>query len=99
MINYKQRMMDFAISKNKKGKKDNMEEKIIENVERIIPQFVKIARQMWIDYDKEADVLYINFEKPQNADDSVMDGNIIVHKRANKIVGLTIVNASKFRSN
>ncbi len=75
-----------------------MEEKIINSVEEIIPQFVKIARQMWIDYDREADVLYINFEKPQNADNSIMEGNIIVHKRGNKIVGLTVTNASKFRA-
>jgi len=70
---------------------------MINNVERMIPQFVNIARQMWIDYDKEADVLYISFEKPQNADDSVMDGNVIMHKKGAKIVGLTILNASKFK--
>ena len=75
-----------------------MEEKIINSVEEIIPQFVKIARQMWIDYDREADVLYVNFEKPQNADNSIMEGNVIVHKRGNRIVGMTITNASKFRA-
>ena len=75
-----------------------MEEGIINNVEKIIPQFVKIAKQMWIDYDKEADVLYIGFAKPQNADDSVMEGSIIVHKRGSEVVGLTIINASKFRA-
>lgn len=75
-----------------------MEEEIINNVEKIIPQFVKIAKHMWIDYDKEADVLYISFEKPQNADDSIMDGSIIIHKRGNEIVGLTIMNASKFKA-
>lgn len=74
-----------------------MEEQIINKIEKIIPDFVKIARNMWIDYDKEADVLYISFEKPQNADDSLMDGNLIIHKRAGKIVGLTILNASEFR--
>ena len=54
-----------------------MEEKIINKIEKIIPQFVSIARQMWIDYDQEADVLYISFAKPQNADDSIMDGNFV----------------------
>ena len=75
-----------------------MEEKIINEVEKIVPEFVKIAKQMWIDYDKEADVLYISFEKPQNADDSLMDGNVIIHKRGESVVGLTIPNASKFRA-
>ena len=75
-----------------------MEEKIISKVEKIIPQFVSIAGQMWIDYDQEADVLYISFAKPQNADNSIMDGNIIVHRREGNIVGLTIINASKFKA-
>ena len=63
---------------------------------KVIPEFVSLARQMWIDFDKEADVLYISFEKPQHADDSLMDGNIIVHKRKGNIVGLTVLNASDF---
>ena len=75
-----------------------MEEKMMHNVEKIIPQFVEIAGQMWIDYDKVADVLYISFAKPQNADESVMEGNLIVHKRGNAVVGMTIINASKFKS-
>jgi len=33
---------------------------------------------MWIDYDKEADVLYISFKKPQQANDSVMEEDIIL---------------------
>ncbi len=75
-----------------------MEEKIMSNIWKIIPQFVKIAKQMWIDYDQGADVLYISFARPQNADNSVMDGNVIFHKRGNIIVGLTITNASKFKA-
>lgn len=75
-----------------------MEEIIISKIEKIIPQFISIARQMWIDYDKEADVLYISFSKPQNADNSVMEGNLIIHKRGSSIVGLTILNASKFKN-
>lgn len=75
-----------------------MEEKIINKIEKMIPGFVNIARSLWIDYDREADVLYISFEKPQNAEDSLMEGNLIIHKRENKIVGLTILNASKFKS-
>jgi uncharacterized protein YuzE len=74
-----------------------MEEKIISKIEKIIPQFVSIARQMWIDYDSEADVLYVSFAKPQNADESVMEKDVIIHKRADKVVGLTVINASKHK--
>ncbi len=56
---------------------------------------MKIAHQMWIDYDEEADVLYISLEKPQHADDSIMEDDVIVHKRKNKIVGLTFLHASE----
>ena len=27
---------------------------------------------VWIDYDKDVDVMYISFEKPQKADDSIL---------------------------
>ena len=42
----------------------------------------------------EADVLYLSFEKPQCADDSMMedDGNIY-HYRKNHLVGITLSNA------
>ena len=51
--------------------------------------------QIWTDYDSEADVLYIVFRKPQQANDSVMeaDGNIY-HYRDSELVGVTIPNAS-----
>ena len=76
-----------------------MEKQIINKVEKMIPEFVNIIdKSLWIDYDKEADVLYISFEKPQNADDSIMEGNIITHKRNGVVVGLTIINASSFTS-
>jgi uncharacterized protein YuzE len=54
------------------------------------------ARQMWTDYDAEADVLYISFRKPQQANDSIMedDGNIY-HYRNEEWVGITVLNASK----
>jgi uncharacterized protein YuzE len=54
------------------------------------------VRQVWTDYDPEADVLYISFRKPQQANDSVMedDGNIY-HYRNGEIVGVTILNAAK----
>lgn len=53
------------------------------------------ARQVWTDYDEKADVLYISFRKPQQANDSVMedDGNIY-HYRDSDLVGITILNAS-----
>jgi len=75
-----------------------MEKAIIKKIEQLAPDIMNISPQMWIDFDREADVLYVSFEKPQNADDSEMEGDIIVHKRKNKIVGLSLLHASKFAS-
>lgn len=49
-----------------------------------------------LNYDSEADVLYINFDPPQPADDSdITDEGVIIRLRDNRIVGLTILNATK----
>ena len=55
---------------------------------------------VWIDFDEQVDTLYISFEKPQKADESVMedDGNIC-HYRANELVGITVLNASNSLKN
>lgn len=54
------------------------------------------TRQMWTNYDSEADVLYISFRKPQQANDSIMqdDGNIY-HYHDEELVGITVLNASQ----
>jgi len=53
------------------------------------------AKQLWVDYDAEADALYLSFAKPQRATDSELrDDGIIVHRRGKKVVGLTIQDAS-----
>jgi uncharacterized protein YuzE len=53
------------------------------------------AQHMWLDYDKEADVLYVSFRKPQRASETMELGDdILVRKDGKDIVGLTILNAS-----
>jgi len=56
-------------------------------------------RQVWTDYDSAADVLYISFRKPQQANDSIMedDGNVY-HYHDSELVGITILNASLKKS-
>ena len=47
-------------------------------------------------YDEKADVLYVSFEKPQQATDTEMiSDDILLRKRKNDIVGVTIMHASK----
>lgn len=53
---------------------------------------------VWLDYDREADVLYMSFRKPQRATTTVeMDDDILIRKDGKNIVGLTILNASSRR--
>ncbi len=70
--------------------------KAIRRVLLAVPKLVKLpASPMWIDYDEEADVLYLFFRRPQKATDSRMrDDGVIVHTRGKQIVGLTILEAS-----
>ncbi|MBI3411344.1 MAG: DUF2283 domain-containing protein [Planctomycetes bacterium] len=63
---------------------------------KAVAQLVRFpVSKMWIDYDEEADVLYVSFRRPQRASDSILrDDGIIVRKRGKEIVGLTILDAS-----
>jgi uncharacterized protein YuzE len=52
--------------------------------------------KLWIDYDEEADVLYFSFERPQKATDSEMrDDGVLLRYKRDKLVGITILEASK----
>lgn len=51
---------------------------------------------LWSCYDAEADVLYINFKKPNQATDSELtEDDVIIRYEADEVVGLTILHASK----
>jgi len=69
----------------------------ITEINKMIPHMMKLPiKKFWSDYDTEADVMYINFLKPQKATDSEMlDNGILVRFRNDKLVGLTILDASK----
>jgi uncharacterized protein YuzE len=66
----------------------------VTNILESIPYLLKMpSKRMWIDYDEEADVLYISFKKPQQANDSVMEEDIIYRYHDKDLVGLTILHA------
>lgn len=53
---------------------------------------------MWVVYDKEADVLYLNFKKPSHADDSELtDDDILIRYEKGDVIGITVLNASRRR--
>jgi uncharacterized protein YuzE len=74
-----------------------IEEKNIKQVVEATPYLLKFPhKKMWIDYDQEADVLYISFKRPQKATDSeMMKNGVLLRYRNKELVGMTIMEASK----
>lgn len=68
----------------------------LDAVKNIVPELLSLAPTVWSDYDQEADVLYICFQRPMLADDSEMiEDDIVVHYGSDSsIIGVTILNAS-----
>jgi uncharacterized protein YuzE len=57
------------------------------------------VKKFHVDYDEEADVLYISMERPQEATDTeVTDEGILLRLRDDKLVGITVLNASRFKA-
>ena len=49
------------------------------------------VKELDVDYDKEADVLYISFGPPKPASDSiVLNNDIILHYKGDRIIGITV---------
>ena len=69
---------------------------IMQSVRRAIPLLLTFpAQRFWVDYDADADVLYISFQRPQQATDTEMtDEGILVRYRGKDLVGITILDAS-----
>ncbi len=65
------------------------------HLDSLIPWLVRYEN-IWAHYDREADVLYLHFKKPNHADDSELtDDDIIIRYEKDEVVGLTILNAGK----
>lgn len=51
------------------------------------------SKQIWFDFDEEADVLYVSFERPQGATDTELtEDGVLMRYRNNQLVGVTILN-------
>ncbi len=74
-----------------------LEKQNVEHLFRAITNLIKLPRtKMWLDYDGEADVLYLHFEeKPASTHSEMRDDGIILDYRDEQLVGLTILEASQ----
>jgi uncharacterized protein YuzE len=66
----------------------------------LIPAMKKAPdHAVWLSYDAEADVLYVNFKKPGYANDSELtEDDVIVRYQDDAVVGFTVLHASKRRA-
>jgi uncharacterized protein YuzE len=74
--------------------------KALNDISEAVPHLIRLPeRKAWIDYDEEADVLYISLKRPQKATDTkfLMDKGILLRYRAKDLVGVTVLDASKSR--
>jgi uncharacterized protein YuzE len=69
---------------------------VLQSVTRAIPLLLKFPTQrFWVDYDADADVLYISFHRPQQATDTEMtEDGLLLRYRGKELVGITILDAS-----
>jgi uncharacterized protein YuzE len=54
------------------------------------------ASKLWLDYDQEADVLYISLKRPQQATETVEleEQGLLLDYRDKELVGITVLDAS-----
>ena len=74
-----------------------MEAVEVESVLNLVPELLDVPySRIWTAYDKEADVLYLNFKKPSHADDSELtDDDLIIRYEKGAVIGITVLNASR----
>jgi uncharacterized protein YuzE len=69
----------------------------IEEYLRLLPSLKQTEQgSLWMSYDAEADVLYVNFKKPSEATDSELtDDDVIIRYEGEEVIGCTILHASQ----
>ena len=69
----------------------------IEEYLRLLPSLKQTEQgSLWMSYDAEADVLYVNFKKPSEATDSELtDDDVIIRYAGEEVIGCTILHASQ----
>ena len=74
-----------------------LEEQSLDHLLKAVAHLVQLRRkQMRLDYDAEADVLYIHFEGDASSTHSTMrEDGVILDYKGNTLVGVTILEASQ----
>lgn len=73
----------------------------IHRVYEAVPYLLRLpAGKVWVDYDREADVLYLALDRPPRATDteSLEDDGLLLRYRGDDLVGITVLDASRPRT-
>jgi len=69
-----------------------MDENVVELVKQALPLLLHCSFT-W-DYDEEADVLYVTFERADATDSDLSDDDILLRYSGDKVIGITVLHAS-----
>lgn len=69
---------------------------LMQAIPQAVPLFVAFpTTHFWVDYDQEADVLYMSFARPQKATETELtDEGLLLRFRHKQLVGVTVLDAS-----
>jgi uncharacterized protein YuzE len=69
---------------------------LMQVIAQAVPLLVAFpTTHFWVDYNQEADVLYISFERPQKTTDTELtDEGLLLRYRHKQLVGVTVLDAS-----
>ena len=73
-----------------------LEPRTVRTVTQAVPLLLRFPMErFWVDYDREADVLYISFKRPQKATDTrTTEEGILLRYHGKELVGITVLEAS-----
>ena len=72
----------------------------VDDISEAVPHLIRLPqKKALIDYDEEADVLYITLKRPQKATDTkyLENHGLLLRYRGKELVGVTVLDASKPR--
>ena len=79
------------------AKREILEKKSMAHLLKAVSHLVQLPKtHMWLDYDDDADVLYLHFEeKPKSTHSEMRDDGIILDYKDRRLVGVTVLDASQ----
>lgn len=79
------------------AKRETLEKKSVVHLLKAASHLVQLPKtHMWLDYDEEADVLYLHFEeRPRSTHSEMRDDGIILDYKGHRLVGITVLEASE----